>query len=81
MSFLAVMSYFEENKADSIRLNLEESRTFFQQSAMLMAPAIVSLSHTGRKSVLSNLTDEKYAKVLLKNQYAVLEREHLYMSF
>ena len=78
--FSRLWSHFEQVKSNRTRINLDETRVLFEQSAMLLGQAQVSLNHTRRKAILSNLTDEKSAKELLKNNKEVFEREHTYSN-
>ena len=78
--FSRLWKKFEEANEGTVRLDFKEARTLLEQTAMLMGQSMVSLSHTRRKSVLANLTDEKSAKDLMKNNKEVFEREHSYTN-
>ena len=73
-------SFAEAEEGSSLHLNLKETKVQLEQTAMLMGQAMVSLSHTRQKSVLANMTDDKTAKDLLKNNKEVFEREHTYTN-
>ena len=78
--FSRLWKKFEESDGKVVKLDFKEARTQLEQTAMLMGQSMVSLSHTRRKSILANLTDEKSAKDLMKNNKEVFEREHTYSN-
>ena len=72
---------FEEHDTSKpMKINMKETRLLFEKSTILMGQAVVSLNHTRRKNILANLTDEKTAKELLKNNKEVFQREHHYSN-
>ena len=64
--FSRLLKHFADIDSNRTTMNLEQTRVLFEQTAMLLGQAQVSLNHTRRKAILANLTDEKSAKELLK---------------